>query len=181
MVVHYTNYYDLENYILSDVGRSFRNHGQLNAFDFFCIIIWKDNKIKTKVARQLLARNSDIEKSVNELTRKIYSADSDRQRLWILIHEYKFRLTMASAILALLYPDNFTMYDPRICNTLKKNNRLAAIENFDTLWRGYSEYIQCIRNYGPQHLSLRDKNRLIWGESFYNKLVGDLQGAFKRS
>lgn len=182
MTIDYIKYYDLEKYILTDVRKNFNRDKHLNAFDFFCIVIWKANRAKTKVAERLVKYNKekDIEKSVYDLTGKIYSAKDDKQKLKVLIEDYKFRLPMSSAILSMLYPDNFTIYDVRVCDTLTAFKGLGEISNFEKLWDGYSKYIDSVKNYKPQNLTLRDKDRFFWGKSFYEQLTGDLKRNFKK-
>lgn len=173
-------YYDLENYVLTDVRDSFDRNGHLTAFDFFCIVIWKANRAKTKIAQRLLNYNSDIEQSVKDLTNKIFSATDDKQKLKVLITDYKFRLPMSSAILSLLYPDNFTIYDVRVCETLINFKGLDNTTNFEKLWLGYTDYIESVRKYEPKNLSLRDKDRFLWGKSFYEQLNKDLKNNFNK-
>ena len=170
--------YNLENYILTDVRDSFFRDGHLTAFDFFCIVIWKANRAKTKIAQRLLKRNSDIEKSVHDLTSKIFLATDDKQKLKVLMDDYKFRLPMSSAILSLLYPDNFTIYDVRVCDTLTEYKTLGTVTDFEKLWIRYTDFINSIREYEPKNISLRDKDRLLWGQSFYEQLTSDLENNF---
>ncbi len=179
MPVSYIKLYDLENYVLTDVRENFNRDGYLNAFDFFCIVIWKANRAKTKIAQRLLKRNPDIEQSVRELTGKIFTAKDDKQKLKVLIDDYKFRLPMTSAILSLLYPDNFTIYDVRVCETLSDFKGLDNTSNFERLWSRYNAYIESVKAYEPKNLSLRDKDRLLWGKSFYEQLTADLSQNFK--
>ena len=40
----------------------------------------------------------------------------------ILIEDWAFRLPMASAILTVLYPDSFTVYDIRVCSELQNHH-----------------------------------------------------------
>jgi len=47
MITDYIKYYDLENYVLTDVRDKFYRDRYLTAFDFFCIVIWKANRAKT--------------------------------------------------------------------------------------------------------------------------------------
>jgi hypothetical protein len=180
MTTDYIKYYDLENYVLTDVRDNFDRDGHLIAFDFFCIVIWKANRAKTKIAQRLLKYNPDIEQSVKGLTSKIFSASDDKQKLKVLIDDYKFRLPMSSAILSLLYPDNFTVYDVRVCDTLTNFKGLDSITNFEKLWLGYTDYIDSVKKYEPQNLSLRDKDRFLWGKSFYEQLNNDLINKFQK-
>ena len=180
MTAFYIKLYYRENYVLTDVRDNFNRDGHLTAFDFFCIVIWKANRAKTKIAQRLLKRNPDIEQSVRDLTSKIFSATDDKQKLKVLIDDYKFRLPMASAILSVLYPDNFTIYDVRVCDTLKNFKGLDSATNFEKLWLRYKDYIDSVKNYEPKDLSLRDKDRLLWGKSFYEQLTTDLKNNFQK-
>lgn len=174
-------YYDLEKYILTDVRNNFNCNGHLNAFDFFCIIIWKANRAKTKIAQRLIKRNPDLEQSVLELTSKIFKASNEKSKFEVLYTDYGFRLPMASAILSILYPDSFTVYDVRVCETLTKFQGLDNTGNFDKLWLGYEEFIKSVRAYGPTDLSLREKDRLLWSKSFSEKLTSDIKSNFSKA
>lgn len=179
METEYIKYYDLENYILNDVRTKFLNHKFLNSFDFFCIIIWKANRAKSKIAERLLKFNSNLELSVKDLTNNIYNAKDDKEKLKVLIKDYGFRLPMASAILSLLYPDNFTIYDIRVCDTFPNYKGLDNL-TFEKLWVGYCNYIDSVKNYSSQILSLRDSDRHLWGKSFFEQLNSDLATNFNK-
>ena len=43
-------FYNLENYLFEEVSKRFSEHGYLEVFDFFCIVIWKANRSKSKIA-----------------------------------------------------------------------------------------------------------------------------------
>lgn len=174
----FLKYYNQENYILTDVRDNFIRQGYLNAFDFFCIIIWKANRAKSKIANRLLDKNKDLEQSVHELTSKIFKASGDKEKLKVLLEDYLLRLPTASAILSILYPDNFTIYDVRVCDTFPNFKGLDNKSNFEDKWLGYKAFIECVREYGPQDLSLRDKDRLLWGKSFYEQLTNDVKSNF---
>ena len=99
---------------------------KLSAFDFFCIIIWKANRAKSKVALRLISHGGntthDLNAIVEKLTTAIANALDDKARMRILIEEWEFRLPMASAILTVLYPDSFTVYDVRVCDELQSHH-----------------------------------------------------------
>ena len=42
----YLKYYNLERYLFEEVTKKFKEEGQLGAFDFFCIVMWKANRAK---------------------------------------------------------------------------------------------------------------------------------------
>lgn len=176
----YIKYYNLENYILTEVRENFTTAGYLSAYDFFCIIIWKANRSKTKIAQRLLKYNPDIEQSVKDLTHKLYVAKENKDKFRVLIEEYCFRLPMSSAILSMLYPEIFTVYDARVTDTFTRFKGLDNTTNFERLWLGYIDYIEVVKLYDPQGLSLRDKDRYLWGKSFYNQLNNDLLSEFQK-
>lgn len=122
--------------------------------------------------------NSDLEAGIKELTEKIYHAKSDKDKARVLLEEYEFRLPMSSAILGILYPENFTVYDIRVCETLTSFSNLDNLSDFEKKWLGYETYIQAVKNYGPDNFSLRDKDRLLWGKSFYEQLTEDITNRF---
>lgn len=49
-------YFNLESYLFHTVGPRFAKEKQLSAFDFFCIVAWKANRAKSKIAKKLLSK-----------------------------------------------------------------------------------------------------------------------------
>src|ERR1700733_7988774 len=106
-------FYTLESYLFNTVHRRFAEQGHLDAFDFFCIVIWKANRAKTKVAKRLLGTTQKtLDEVVIELTKNIAAQETPKDKMGLLMFgNIRFRLPMASAILTVLYPDDFTVYD----------------------------------------------------------------------
>ena len=98
----------------------------------------------------------------------------------ILIMEWGFLLPMASAILTVLYPMSFTIYDFRVCEELKDFDKLPNKTNFDSLWNGYEKFIEAVHKVGPSEYSLRDKDRWLWGKSFSQQLEKDIAEKFQK-
>ena len=180
----YIKLYHLEEYLFETVRQKFRNTGKLSALDFFCIIIWKANRAKSKVASRLLKNDrhgrNDLNIIVEEMNNAVYNAKEDKDRMRILINDCGFRLPMASAILTVLYPDNFTVYDSRVCNILGDCDTVQNKTAFDELWIGYKDFIVKVNSKAPSELSLRDKDKYLWGMSFINDLVKDIKNLFKK-
>lgn len=179
----FLQYYDLEGYLFNTVSTRYTQNKTLKAFDFFCIVIWKANRAKSKIAQRLLAHgdgHANLELAVNSLLTAISDAQDNLIRLSILINDWGIRLPMASAILAVLYPEDFTVYDIRVCNVLNDFDDAQHKTNFDELWKRYSAYVVAVRNSAPKNLSLRDKDRFLWGKSFATQLQTDIQSSFKR-
>jgi hypothetical protein len=178
----FLQYYDLESYLFDVVNPRFVQQGYLSAFDFFCIVVWKANRAKSKVAKRLLSRgHKDLDMAIRELTTSIAQQIDSKNRLrylWVN-QEWGFRLPMASAILTVLYPDEFTVYDVRVRGILNDNLDLESITNFDNLWAGYQRYKAKVEEVAPKSLSLRDKDRYLWGKSFHGQLTTDIQRRFQ--
>jgi hypothetical protein len=106
----------------------------------------------------------------------------------VLVQEWKFRLPMASAILTILYPENFTVYDARVSRALQELtgrsfHNLSNSTAFDTIWMGYQEFKEQVQRLeaGGVHLaSLRDKDRYLWGKSFHDQLNRDIRYNFQK-
>lgn len=178
---NYRDYYDLEAYLFGKVTIRFENNRQLNAFDFFCIVIWKANRAKSRIASRLLNKNGtdDLENAVADLTGRLAAAEDHKTRLKILISDWKFRLPMASAILTVLYPRDFTVYDIRVCDLLGKFHNTQDRSKFDDLWSGYQNYVDAVRQEFPKNLDLREKDKWLWGKSFYDQLNNDISTKFR--
>ena len=180
MTTHdFKKYYNLENYLRETVHDSFHKNGFINASDFFCIIIWKANRAKSKIANRLSKVEPDLELCCRQLTECLFHSKSHKDRLKVLIENYRFRLPMSSAILSIFYPNDFSVYDIRVCETLPQFSNLVNTINFENIWDGYSNYIQAIKNFIPSELNLVDKDHLLWGKSFYNQLQKDIFSNFK--
>ena len=114
-----------------------------------------------------------------DLTKRIAAQESPKDKLRLLMNaDLGFRLPMAIAILTVLYPGEFTIYDVRVCGSLSRFHNLTNITNFDKLWDRYIEYKSCVETNAPQGYSLRDKDRYLWGKSFNEQLCGDIENKF---
>jgi hypothetical protein len=178
------SYYNLENYLMTDVRRHFEVDGSLGAFDFFSIVVWKANRAKTHIARRLLRmdprKRTKLDPIVRELTRSLAGSPDDKARLSVLSKDWGFGLPMATAILSVLWPEEFTVYDVRVCGQLERFANLANRTNFETIWTGYCEYRDAVRSAVPGSISLRDKDRHLWASSVVQQLNRDIATGFER-
>jgi hypothetical protein len=75
----YRSYYlsNLEGYLLGQVRPNFLRMGFLSASEFFCIVIWKANRAKSKIAKKLLRHSAckSLDESVRKLT-PAYACDA---------------------------------------------------------------------------------------------------------
>jgi hypothetical protein len=180
--IDYRKFYHLEAYLFDDVRRRFSETGALSAFDFFCIVVWKANRAKSKVAQRLLEKGYlNLEPAVDALTKEIAAAESSKAKLKVLVEGWRFRLPMASAVLTVLYPDKFSVYDIRVCSEVGKFHGTQDRTDFDVLWDEYQQYITEVRKQTPPDYELRDKDRWLWGRSLYDQLNKDIRENFRQA
>ena len=179
----YSKYADLADYVFGEVRQNFEKRKNLTTVDFFSIIIWKANRAKSKIARRILenpniSKAKNLDSRVKAISENIYSASGPKERLKYLITNCSFRLPMASAILSVLYPDEFTIYDVRVCEELGRYKNLKNKTNFERLWEGYLAYKADVIKKAPNGYTFRQADQYLWGKSFYQQLKKDISNNF---
>lgn len=181
-MVDLLRFYALETYLFEDVRSRFGLEGSLGAFDFFAIVMWKANRAKSIIAK--LLRRMDpgkriaLEPIVRDLTGSLRRASDDKERMRVLVQKWGFRLPMATAILSVLWPKEFTVYDVRVCQELKGFERLTNLVRFDRVWTGYCEYREAVQASVRTTMSIRDKDRFLWASSVARQLEADIASGF---
>ncbi|CAN5483849.1 hypothetical protein BH20ACI3_BH20ACI3_39710 [soil metagenome] len=94
--------------------------------------------------------------------------------------EWKFALPMASAILSVCWPDEFTVYDYRVCDALELKGRgkyhyLKGLVFSERVWNGYLKFKMKVTQATPKKLTVRERDRYLWGESAAVQLVEDIR------
>lgn len=175
----YLKYYWLENYLFGDVNKNFHNRGYLTPEEFFAIVIWKSNRAKTNVRKGIIKSG----RTICEITSKVFQAKMPEEKLNVFLSPKipNIGIPIASAILTVCYPNDFTIADYRAC---------ASLENFGEEVRGnptnsisaYFEYLEkCKKLARKYNISLRDFDRILWAKDFYEgengltHLVKDLE------
>ncbi|OGZ63246.1 MAG: hypothetical protein A3C58_01720 [Candidatus Staskawiczbacteria bacterium RIFCSPHIGHO2_02_FULL_34_10] len=161
----YLKYYNLEKYLFKEVNNRFHKNHYLTAEDFFCIVIWKANRAKTKIKNRLLKIDSNLQKSVKDLTSSIYQEKDTEDRLEIMLSKkWGFSLPMATAILTVLYHKDISVYDVRVRAELKLKEIYTTEQYFDY-------FLPAVQKFAKSHkLNLRNADRYLWGKSFYEDL-----------
>jgi len=137
------------------------------------------------LARRLIQKAGSLDAAAEQLTKALYSEKSNEDRLSLALKVWGFRLPMASAILTVLWPEEFTVYDVRVCGELAGAN----LENFKRLvnlapgrvWTKYCEYREAVRRSVTEPLTLRDKDRFLWGRSAAKQLIEDISKGFAKT
>jgi hypothetical protein len=178
--IDYLRYYNLESFLFEDVSNRFREHGSIDAFDFFSIVIWKANRAKSVTAKRLRTfaePGESLDAVCRRLTGQLHDAMDDEAQFMIL-QDWGFALPMASAILTVLRPDRFTVYDYRVCEELGSFESLVNLSNRQRLWEGYSKFIEAVRAMALEG-ELRDTDRHLIARSLANQLRRDIDAWFE--
>lgn len=177
------SFYRMDDYLFNDLNEKFHKDGCLNSFDFFCIIIWKANRAKSKIAQLLHRRFNNLDDAAYTITSRLNNQNiNDYERFKYLL-DLGFRLPMLTAILAVLYPDRFLVYDYRICSNPEMNefkNLENEVKNKELYYSRYLKYMEAVIENTPSRLTLRQKDQYLWGKSFANQLKEDIQMNFHK-
>jgi len=162
----YIKEYELEKQLFNEIGRNFRKNKTLSDEEFFKIIIWKSNRVKGKVLAGIKKSN----KSVKQIMREVYNANTSEEKIKLLTNIKGIGLPIASAILTVCYPKKFTILDYRVWDILFKDKKVKGKNPSKTISE-YLDYVDICKNYAKKlKLSLRDFDRTMWGRSFYEDL-----------
>jgi len=182
--IDYEQFYDLEHYLFEEVTKFFELNGYLSGVQFYCILIWKADRAKSYNARKILNKDKSktFDENVKLLTDEIYGAQSDLERIKILF-DWKFLIATASAILSVLYPERFTVYDYRVveCEELKSFKNLDT-EKPERKAERYLAFIEAVNalKLEKDFTDLRSKDRYLWGRSRYHSILRDIESGFPK-
>ena len=167
---HYLKYYWLEKYLETEVFGDFHTKHHLTPEQFFSIIIWKRNASKTSIKRKLLDGKpiTTLSKTIEEITHSIYKAPSKEEKLRCLLKVGGIDLAIASAVLTILYPTEFSVYDFRVREEIHGYKDITPLPIEAKIKKYLDEYIPSVRK--SAHLSLRDCDRALWGKSWHEDL-----------
>lgn len=117
------------------------------------------------VAQRIITSDSLTEGSLEErsncLTKVLSEKRTLKNRLCYLTNDLKFLLPMTSAILTVLRPNEFTVYDVRACNQLsdrERHLRLANRSGFEEVWERCMAFKKTVEDAVPNVSGLRDQD-----------------------
>jgi len=166
--------HNLEDHLFEVVTPRFQENRTLSPYDFFAIVTWKSNRAKTRIRDGLAAAG----KPASILMREVSEAASAEAKVETLLKVRGIGLPMASAILTVCYPEEFTVLDYRAWGTLEE----ASIEGLPARYpQEVGEYLQycriCQHLAAEKVLSLRDLDRALWAKSWEDDLLALAEGA----
>jgi hypothetical protein len=168
----YLKLYDDEWYLL-DVGRRFRVSRKIDAPDFYMLLIWKANRAKNRHRDRLKSKaGGKFKDAVEKIASELHASTERKHRLQILMRNWEFALPTATAILTILYPEDFTVYDYRVCDEV--GQRYTPWLSFsEKLWGKYEQFQNAVISNTPGDLSLRDKDRFLIARSIRKEIEVD--------
>ena len=159
----YLRYYFQEDYLFSKVNKNFQENHFLTPEEFFTIVIWKRNASKTKIVKGI----KESKKTIKFLTKKIFESTEREDRLKILLNIKNIGIAIASAILTVLYPNEFTIIDYRVKKSLKKLG-IKLPGKIEENSEDYFRYVDICKEIAiKRKLSLRNLDRILWAMDFY--------------
>jgi len=183
----FLHYYYLENYIFFNVSEKFSSNHRIDAFDFYCILVWCEDVDPKKIKKQLLKkskRDKSIPKRfqnnfdfvVKKISRDLFNIEDDKGKLDYLYNEWKLPLELSFAILSVCYPDIYAVFNMEAADHLDKDEktnhftRLLKLTSFDNIWERYMEYIDKLNKNINSKKRLNDKVRWIQGKEFASEV-----------
>lgn len=159
--------YALEDYLFEVVTRRFQDTGTLNPYDFYAIVSWKSVRPKTKI-RSGLAKAG---KSASDLMREVSRASTAEEKVQALLGVWGIGIAMASAILTVCYPDEFTVLDYRAWSVLRQASAEDLPRRYPHTAGDYLQYCLACRELAARVcLSLRSLDRALWAMSWEEDL-----------
>ncbi len=87
---------------------------------------------------------------------------------------------MASAILAVCWPEDFPVYDYRVRDQILDSPKVSQSWKFERIWEAYEKYKAKVFELVPEESSLRNKDRFLYGKSNALQLEEDIERLFKK-
>lgn len=157
-------WYWLEEYLFADVHKRFKQGERIGYFDFYSIIYWKRNASKKNIKKGL----DKLRIKPWQLLRQVEAAGGPKQKLKVLRRVNGIGIAIASAIMAVCYPEHYTVVDSYVL-TEYNESRKETVEGWvclslDSLTdERYLEYNKwCKELSHAWDCSLRDVDRILW-------------------
>jgi hypothetical protein len=158
-------YYNPEANLFPALAERFAGTGELRGSELYLILDWKAPRARTRHLRRLVGKANTLDTAARQIGRDLREAIGPEQRMGLLLTKWGFRLPTASTILAVLYPDTFTVYDLRVCTVLRDFHQIADMKWSREMWSRYQGFVATVRAAAKSGLSLRDCDRWLWGKN----------------
>ena len=169
------SYYNPEALAFPAIAQTFAETRHIDPMAFYLILDWKSSRARTRHLRRLTGMTGTFKAAVDAIATDLAIAQGPEQRLELLLNTWRFQLPTATAILTILYPEVFTVYDIRVCNALGAFHQLGYRKWSPTAWAEYERFVTAVRENAPHGLSLRDCDRWLWGKDKQMTLQSELE------
>jgi hypothetical protein len=182
-------YYNPEERLFPNVAQQFgETTGELNSAALYLILDWKSPRARTRHLKRLAGNKAagSFAAAARAISVSIKEAAGPEQRLEILMRKWGFRLPTASAILSVLYPEEFTIFDWRVCDELHDFHQLGGLNWSVKTWPKYQQFVAAVRKTAVRDgarpdSSLRDCDRWLWGQNKQNAMLEEVASADKEA
>jgi hypothetical protein len=171
----FRKYYNLERYLFDEVGPKYRLRGHLDPVDLYFVFAWKSTRAKNTSKNRLVRKAGSFQRATTTISKALRTARTDEERLRILMNDWGFRLPTATAVLSVLYPETFTVYDVRVCSELGRFRQIASWRFSPKLWSQYRQFVSAVQAAVKSRMTLRDKDRYLWGRSVHAAAIAELR------
>lgn len=152
--------YNIEKQLFKK-GQQIRAKGWMSKYEFMSICLWKSRRPK-----QLYLQNT--EGQIKAITSKAFSEDDERAKIEHLIQLKGVETPTASALLSVVYPDEYPIIDIRCVSALKELNYINWTTITSSSWVKYLEIVRGIaKDYGK---TPRDVEKGLFA---YNRIMLD--------
>ncbi|WP_435658086.1 hypothetical protein [Brucella pituitosa] len=162
----YRRYANAETNLFPFIASHFAKTGELDPVDFWAILTWKANRSKNMHRDRITGTNLSFAEATSMIAAGVHGAQTAKDRLEVLMVDWSFKLPTATAILTVLYPDEFTVYDVRVCNMINAFHSIKHRRFSDKLWGDYQAFKSAAVAAAPAGLSLREVDHYLWGKSW---------------
>ena len=144
--------YDTEKIIFTEIGPRARKNCVLNFDDFYKICMWKSRRQKN---RYLKNKNK-----VENISRKAFLTSDETKKIELLCGLDGVGIPTASAILTVLYPENYSIIDIRCIETL--NHLGYKMKNVMTV-NNWLKYLEIMRDLAKENnVTTRDLDKALF-------------------
>lgn len=167
----YRRYANVETNLFPLIAAQFNKTGKLDPVDFWAILSWKANRSKYMHRDRITRTDLSFAEATSIIAASVHGAQTAKDRLAVLMVNWSFKLPTATAILTILYPDEFTVYDVRVCNMINAFHSIKQRRFSDKLWDDYQAFKSAAIAAAPAGLSLREVDHYLWGKSWHEDAV----------
>jgi hypothetical protein len=165
------DYYSPDTILFPKLAVRFGHIGHPTAEELYLILDWKASRARTKHLDRLTRSGRIFLQAAQDIAQDLHGAADDMERLRLLMaHPWRFPLPTATAVLTVLYPDRFRVYDIRVCEALGDFKKLVHWRWSDRFWPEYCRFVAAVRSAVPAHPTLRHADRYLWGMNKRNDL-----------